>query len=84
MNIFGRIVFSVQLILSVLLPSIFLILNIHENFSLVVSTMPPILGFGAVAPIYFHLMMNRVRIHSLLEDLHDIVEESKSIIALLF
>lgn len=76
MNIFGRIVFLILLISSILLPSIFVASKIRDDFYVALSTMPPIFGYVAVLPIYLHKLVNRERIYSLLGELQDIVNES--------
>lgn len=75
-NILARIIFSVLLILSVLLPSIFLVLNFREDTHHALSTVPPLFGFVATVLNYFHLVINRERIYSLLKQLQDIATES--------
>lgn len=75
-NILTRIIFSISLILSVLLPSIFLLLNFRDNTHLALSTVPPLFGFVATVLNYFHLVINCERIHCLLEQLQHIANES--------
>lgn len=75
-NILLRIVYSVVLVSGISLLLIFLVLNFHDDANLALTTMPPIFGFGAVVPVYFHLILNRERINSLLDELQDIVNES--------
>lgn len=75
-NILLRIVHSVILVTGIALSLVFLVLNFHDDVNLALSTLPPIFGFGVVVPVYFHLILNRERINSLLDELQDIVNES--------
>lgn len=75
-NIYGRIAFPLLLITSIFLPFTFFISNIHEDMDLAMSTLPLFFGHVPVVPIYFHLLVYRKRIYSLLDELQAIVNES--------
>lgn len=76
MNIYKRIYFLILSTSIVLLPMNSLITNIQVDIKVALASIPPIFGLGVVMPLYIHLVMNRKRIHSLLDELQDIVTES--------
>lgn len=76
MNIYKRIYFLTISTLCVSLPINSLITNIHTDIKLALASILPIFGLGVALPLYIHLLMNRKRIYSLLDEIQAIVTES--------
>lgn len=76
-NVIARIVFSILYFLFNLLSIIFLALTFGDNLEQTLLLMLIIFSHLAIIPSYFHMVINRKQFHSLLDELHDIVQESK-------
>lgn len=77
-NVIARIVFSILYFLFNLLSIIFLVLTFGDNLEQTLLLMLIIFSHLAIIPSYFHMVINRKRFHSLLDELQDIVQESKN------
>lgn len=77
-NGFLRIVHLFFIVSFDLMESIFIILNIDDGIDQVAPGLAPL--FGTIPPMvsYVHLLINRGRYYSLMNDLQDIVNESAS------
>lgn len=75
-RIFLRFINLVPITLFNLMELAFIISNINHDIHQVISALAPL--FGAIPPMasYIHLLINRHRYHSLLNDLQDIVNKS--------
>lgn len=59
--------------------SMLFVLNTHEEIYLASAAIPAVFGFGAHLLSYTHLVICRERFYSLLDELQDIVNESKGV-----
>lgn len=67
--------YSVIFISAVLLPTFFFLANFRCDLNLALTSFPPIFGLGSLASIYFHMLINRERIHAILNEIQEIVNE---------
>lgn len=75
-NIIGRAIISVAFLSLVPMVSIFLILNLRQNFDEVLLVVPIFFGFGAIIAAYIYLQLKREHFFNLSEGLEDIVLDS--------
>lgn len=75
-QVFLRFIHSVPITLFNLMELAFIISNIADGVDQVIYAVAPL--FGAIPPMacYIHLLINRHRYHSILNDLEDIVNKS--------
>lgn len=76
-HIYVRISYFVTFISFNLMELTFIILNIHEGIEKVASALSPIFVVPSSVACYAHFLINRDRYNSLLNEMQDIVDESK-------
>lgn len=77
-NIILRVIYSILLLSSDLLISIFFISKIYDDIYRALAALPAIFGFTLLMTTNWYLLITRKRFHSLLDELQDIFNESKS------
>lgn len=76
-NIILRVIYSILLLSSGLMISIFFILKIYDDIYRALAALPAIFGFALLLATNWYLLINRKRFHLLLDELQEIVNESK-------
>lgn len=75
-NYIARIVYTISFLLSCLLASIFVAQTFSQDIDQSLPVVCIILADCALLATYSHLLINRDRFYSLLDDVQDIVDES--------
>lgn len=78
-NLIVRFIYLFVFFSGVLMFSIYFILNIRDDMYRALATFPLICGYMIHALIYLHLLSGRKHLNSLLNDLQNIVDESKNL-----